>query len=198
MLPEAPADGPTAVGVSDTASLASTETPAVLVLVGVTDTASLSAADIATLFASGFYSASDTASLAATESASVEAIDESEPDTSAPSGGFLGAYDAWRAQRDRNERRRQEEAEEVEAISDEVSREIAKELREEERLEELRRLARLAEVYPATDIQDAKARVALERALERQTVAAFEALDRELRRAREEEEFVLLAVLLAA
>jgi hypothetical protein len=128
---------------------------------------------------------------------------QSEAETELPeeqagvSGGFLGAWDAWRANSERRKRKEEREAAEIEAIPDPVSREIALELREADRRAELARLADLAEKFPAT-IDNSRVQAAYTRALERQTLAALEALDRELLRMREEEEFMLLSMLMAA
>ena len=122
---------------------------------------------------------------------------EAAEEQAGASGGFLGAWDAWRANRERRLKKEAAQAPEIEAISDEVSREIAKELREAERRAELARLAELARKFPV-QIDNSRVQEAYLRVLERQNLAALEALERELERMREEEEFLLLSMLIAA
>jgi hypothetical protein len=95
-------------------------------------------------------------------------------------------------------RKREELEEETEAIEESVDRDIARFLREQEaqdaRRAELDRLGNIARRH--ADAAEARAyservAVALERAIEKGTFSALEALDREIERAQTEEELVL-------
>jgi hypothetical protein len=125
-------------------------------------------------------------------------------DTGAAGGWpiFSLRYEMELARRRKRERERRELEEESERIDEPVSREIASLLREQERKDdkraELDRLRVLAEGFAA---QEARAQygervsAALERALRQGNFSALEALDREIGRARrDEEDFLMLAV----
>lgn len=121
-----------------------------------------------------------------------------------PTGGwlFMNMYEA-ELQRRRREKEEREELERLtEGIEDALDRSIARLLREQEAKDakraEMERLAKLAKQN--ADIQAARAyservAAAFQSALEKGNFSALERLDRELQRAREEEEFLLLAMI---
>lgn len=122
-----------------------------------------------------------------------------------PTGGwlFLNLYEAELQRRRAREQKQRELAESVDEIQDALDRDIALLLHEKDAIEakrvDLERLGELAKVE--ADIQAAKqyserVAVAYQRAIEKGTYSALEALDRELTRAKEEEEFLVLSVLL--
>lgn len=119
--------------------------------------------------------------------------------TDQPTGGwlFLSTYES---ELQRRRKRKEEVEEDLEQITDSVDREIAEILRPElERDAELQRLRELA-------IKDANKRAAKQyservskaftRAINQGNRSAMEALDRELKRAQEEEEFLVTAVMM--
>jgi hypothetical protein len=117
--------------------------------------------------------------------------------------GFFNAYEAEQRRRRLRDRKRRELEEETEQIQDALDREIAELLREQEAIDEKRKdLDRLAAIAKANADLDAarqyseRVAVAYARALEKGTFSALEALDRELKRAHEEEEFLLTALLM--
>lgn len=121
-----------------------------------------------------------------------------------PAGGwgFLNQYNAEKQRQRALARRRKELEEESERIEDEVAREIAQLLRkqeaEDDRRKELKRLADLAKAN--ADIEAARqyserVATAYARALAKGNYSALEALERELRRAAEEEEWLLNATM---
>ena len=119
-----------------------------------------------------------------------------------PSGGWWYAYDFEYEQR----KRKKKELEALEAkakqIQDAIDRELAKELRkqekEQERLAELKRLAKLADKHKEELEQtlSQKAIFAVEQAIIKGTYSAMERLEREMRKAKEEEEFLLNAAII--
>jgi predicted ribosome quality control (RQC) complex YloA/Tae2 family protein len=122
-----------------------------------------------------------------------------------PAGGwaFYNDYQAELQRRRRRERDRQRLEEETEQIQDELDRAIAQELRKQERLDDKRKdYERLAELAKANaDLEAARqyserVATAYARAIEKGTYSALEALDRELQRANEDEEFLVTAVLM--
>ena len=142
-----------------------------------------------------YKTASDTASLTITDSASVVATT-----VETPSGGWgwFNRADAERARRISDRRKRKEDDEEVESIPDAIDREIAALLREQEAKDaeraELERLRSLARSYDGGDI-DARFARALDKAANARTLAAARMLDMEVARIREEEEFLMTALL---
>lgn len=128
-----------------------------------------------------------------------------EPEDDTATGGwlFLNQYEAELKRRRARDRRLRELEEETERIEDRVDREIAQLLRvqeaKDEKREDFDRLARLAKAN--ADIEAARqyserVATAFARAITKGNYSALEALDRELRRAREEEEFMVSALLL--
>lgn len=128
--------------------------------------------------------------------------------TEQPSGGwltFLNTYEQQRVRRRAEERKRQALEEETEQIEDSTDREIAQLLRIQEAKDAKRaELARLTALARANaDLEAARQyseRVAkaYQSVLEKGSRSAVERLEKELRRAREEEEFMLLAIMLAS
>lgn len=125
--------------------------------------------------------------------------------TEQPSGGwnFHIAYEQEQRRKRLAAKKRQELEEERQEIEDETAREIAELISRQEAEDEKRRdLERLAAIAKANaDLEAARAfservAVAYQRALEKGTFSALEALDRELRRAAEEEEFMQMALAL--
>lgn len=136
--------------------------------------------------------------------ATVDATDAviREQASSAGGWGFLNLYDAERQRRRARARRRKDLEEESERIENAVEREIARLLRkqeaEDDRRQELQRLAELARAD--ADIEAARqyserVATAYARALAKGNYSALEALERELRRAAEEEEWLLNATM---
>lgn len=122
-----------------------------------------------------------------------------------PSGGwpFLYTYESELNRRRDEARRRRDLEEESERIPDEVDRSIALLLREQEakdaerqNLERLATLARQNADVEAARQYSEKVAKAFARALAQENYSAIEALDRELRKAREAEEETLLTVTL--
>jgi hypothetical protein len=122
-----------------------------------------------------------------------------------PSGGwgFLNDFDLERRRRRAIARKRKELEEETEQIQDELDRAIAPELRKQEAIDEkrdsLNRLKELAKKH--ADIEAARqyserVATAFARALAQGNFSAMEALDRELQRARDEEDFMVQAFML--
>jgi PASTA domain-containing protein len=122
-----------------------------------------------------------------------------------PTGGWLfhNAYHAELHRRRARDRKRREIEEETEQIQNELDRAIAQELRKQERLDDKRkdyeRLAELAKAnadLEAARLYSERVATAYARALTKGTYSALEALDREMQRANEEEEFLATAVLM--
>lgn len=122
------------------------------------------------------------------------------------SGGwftFLNTYEHQQAKRRAEAKRRRELEEETERIEDATDREIAQLLRVQEAQDAKRQnLARLTELARQNaDLEAARQyseRVAkaYQAVLEKGSIAAAERLEKELRRAKDEEEFLLLAIML--
>lgn len=122
--------------------------------------------------------------------------------TDQPTGGwlFLNSYEAELQRKRARARRRKELEEESEQIQDAIDRQIAQLLRvqeaKDEKREDLKRLERLAKEH--ADLEAAKAYsaavgAAYAAALEKGTTSALSRLERELKKARDEEEFMALA-----
>lgn len=116
-------------------------------------------------------------------------------------GGFVYAYERELARRRRERKKRQEREEEAERIEEETSREIARFLHEQEandaRRAELQRLSELVETYARRGTEAAlseRVQKAISKAATKQTAWALYALERELKRAQEEESFLLEAL----
>jgi hypothetical protein len=129
----------------------------------------------------------------------LETVAVAEPEQSA-TGGFWFAFDQEMVRRDRERKKRQRLEEEAEKIQDKLDRELVIELRkaadERDRLDDLRKLSLLAEKHKKTIANNLSERVmlSLERALAKGNYSALEAFEREIKRAREEEEFLMSAV----
>lgn len=126
-----------------------------------------------------------------------------QPVASQPSGGGGLIYDYERemSRRRRERKRRQELEEESERIEEDTTREIARILREQEaqaaRRAELQRLSQLVEAYAGRGTESAlseRVQRAVDKAAQSQALYALYALERELQRAVEEEEFMILAL----
>ena len=126
------------------------------------------------------------------------------PDAQTYSGGFLYFESQYEREAGRRRRLRAQQLEleqETQAIKDDVDREIALLLREQEARElkrqELERLRVLAANLRADEARTAygeRVANALDRAIEKGTFSALAALDREIQRALEEEESLLLSI----
>ncbi len=124
---------------------------------------------------------------------------EPEAEPQSFSGGFEYAFERERRRRKKERERLEELKAEAERIEDETTREIARFMRQQEakdaRRDELTRLQSLVDRFKA-DAETTNERIerAVQKAAEKQTQWALFALERELERAREEEEFVLIAL----
>lgn len=126
-----------------------------------------------------------------------------ESDVSGGWATFLNTYERQIQRRREEARKRQELEEETERIPDPVDRSIAQLLREQEALD-----AKRADLRSTLDLARANADIeaarrysdrvaaALEAALKTETAKALARLEKELRKASEEEEALLLAVML--
>ncbi len=122
-----------------------------------------------------------------------------------PNWAFLNDYDAELQRRRARDQFRKLLDDETEQIQDDLDREIARELRKQEAIDERRKdLDKLAEIAKANaDLEAARQyseriATAYARAIAKGSFSALEALDRELRQAREEEEFLLTVLLMLA
>ncbi len=115
---------------------------------------------------------------------------------------FLNAWEAEQRKRKARDKRRRELEEETEQIQDALDRQIAQLLREQEakddKREDFKRTAELARAN--ADIEAARqyserVATAYARVIAQGNYSAIEALERELRRAAEEEEFMLQALM---
>lgn len=113
------------------------------------------------------------------------------------SGGFFFDFDRYSARRRKRQRELDEAEEAVESLAP-VDAEIARFLQAQERRDETRaqveQLYALAEKAKRQDMS-ARAYAALLAAQEKQTSGALEALEREMDRMHEEEEFALMLLL---
>jgi hypothetical protein len=129
-------------------------------------------------------------------------VEPEAAETEQPSGGGWGFHALELARRKRRKKRQQEIEEETEQIEDPTDRQIAKLLREQEAEDEgTQEFERLAEIVEDADLDAARqysAAVAdaFSKALETGKREAFVELERELKNAREEEEFLLTALLM--
>jgi hypothetical protein len=115
---------------------------------------------------------------------------------------FLSKYEKDLERRRRRDRERRELERETDEIQDELDRAIAQELRKQEALDAKRQdldslaaLAKQADLEAAREYSERVA-VAFARAVTQGNFSAMEALDRELQRARDEEEFLMLSMLM--
>lgn len=118
--------------------------------------------------------------------------------------GFLNSYDSYRQKKERDKRRLKRLLEEIKALESPIDREIAeilhKDTAEDTRLEQLAELERMvASSFRNSELEKARTyseRVAKAyvRANVQGNFSALEALEREIERAREEEEFLLIAI----
>lgn len=113
---------------------------------------------------------------------------------------FHNEYELELQRRRRRKKEREELEAETERIQDEIDRAIAQELRKQEALDEKRdNLSRLKELAKKhADLEAARqyserVATAFERALAQGNFSAMEALDRELQRARDDEDFMTMA-----
>ena len=122
--------------------------------------------------------------------------------TEQPTGGWLfhNAYEAELARRRKRKREREALEQETEQIQDDLDRAIAQELRKQEAIDEkrdnLNRLKELAKQH--ADLEAARqyserVATAYARAIAQENFSALEALDRELQRARDEEDMMTMA-----
>jgi hypothetical protein len=115
---------------------------------------------------------------------------------------FLRGYEKDLERRRRRDRERRELERETDEIQDELDRAIAQELRKQEALDAKRQdLDRLSALAKQADLEAAReyserVAVAFARAVTQGNFSAMEALDRELQRARDEEEFLMLSMLM--
>lgn len=126
--------------------------------------------------------------------------------TEQPSGGwlhFLNTYEQQLQRRRKRHEQRKELEEETEQIQDATDKEIAQLLRRQEAKDDKREdLARLASIAKANaDLESARrysasVASALEKALANESRRALIALDNELKKAKQEEEFLALAMLM--
>lgn len=128
-----------------------------------------------------------------------------EPQSDQASGGwlFLNTYEAEQQRRRARDKKRKELEDESEQIQDELDRAIALELRKQEATDDKRKdFDRLKELAKANaDLEAARqyserVGTAYARVLAQGNYSAIEALDRELKRAQEEEEFLLTAIMM--
>lgn len=117
-------------------------------------------------------------------------------------GGFFGAYEHLRIHREHERLRREQAEEDAQAIADARDREIAAFLHAQAKVDaeraELERLSRLVAQFADREAEEAfseRVRVAYARAHAQQNASAMLALDRELQRQIEEEEFCVLMTL---
>lgn len=122
-------------------------------------------------------------------------------------GGWLfrNEYDAEQQRRRARNRRRKELEEETDRIEDELDREIAQLIRQQEakddRREDIKRTAELVKAnadLEAARQYSAAVGAAFQAALEKGTTSAVDRLERELRKAQAEEEFLMMTILMMA
>lgn len=117
-------------------------------------------------------------------------------------GGLIVSFERQQARRRKRQRELEEAEEAVEQLADSVDREVAQLMQERERKAEFEdNLARLKRIVTAFDdavereAVSERVRVALARAQAQESVSAYLALQRELDRMLEEEEFAILMIL---
>lgn len=146
--------------------------------------------------------ATDTWGISWTESALVDTDAVAPPTTPESTGGFIAAYDLWRAHSQVMRRKLQDDEEQAleQTSADEAAQEIARFLHEQAKRdaqrEELARLRALVLAQPLPDELNERSREALRVAREKQTTGAMLALSRALIRQQEEEHFLVTAALM--
>ena len=127
-------------------------------------------------------------------------VTEVVADDETPTGGFWFDYDRELRKRKQERKERERLEEEAKQIQDRLEREIALEFRKQEtelaRVKELKRLAVLAEEHRKAIHANLSDKVikAADRAVRQGNYSAMEAFEREVFRAREEEEFLIMAL----
>jgi hypothetical protein len=118
------------------------------------------------------------------------------------SGGFYFAFERETERRRRERRKREEAEEETQQLQDDIDREIATLLHQQEaedaEAQELNRLKAMVAQFADKAAEEAmteRVRTAFVRANAKQNIASYLALEKELNRAMEEEEFMILMVL---
>lgn len=123
----------------------------------------------------------------------------SSGDTATSGGGFYFAFESQQRERRRRKKELEEAAEAAEALQDKVDAEIAKLLHEQQRKDEERanldRIKRLIAQYPKDKINVERVDKALDRARLKQTLSAYEELEREFARMQEDEDFLIMTML---
>ena len=122
-----------------------------------------------------------------------------DAEVSAFTGGFIQAFEIALAEREAKEREIEQLEYEAQQIQDSLDRKLAFEFRKQEKeelkLKEYKRIKKLAENHKKEVLElGDRVRKALDRAIQQETFSALEALDREIRKAREEEEFLTKSV----
>lgn len=117
------------------------------------------------------------------------------------SGGFYFDFHSHLERRRRRKRELEEAQEAEQELKDKVDREIAMLLHEQERKDEerkaLERLKGLVRQYADTKADTERVDRALKLAAQKQTLASYEALEREFKRMQEDEEFMFILSVLA-
>lgn len=118
----------------------------------------------------------------------------------APTAGWWNLYDLEMVRRERERKKRKKLEEEAEQLQDTIDKELVKALlaekKNQDRVAELKRLSALAERHMSRVEATVSPAVmqAAEAAITRGNYSAMERFERELRRAKEEEEFLAMAV----
>lgn len=116
-------------------------------------------------------------------------------------GGFWFDFEYEMARRRTRQREEDEEREAEERLKDEIDRNIAILLHEQERKDQerkaLERLRGLVSKYATEKTNNERLDRALSLAQQKQTLASYEALEREFARAQEDEELMFLLAMLA-
>ena len=129
---------------------------------------------------------------------SVAEVEEAEPE--AFTGGWAFEYQNEVVRRAKKKKELEELEEKAEKIADDLERQLAIEIHQEEkdkeRLAELKRLTKIAEKHEkaVTELGE-RVTKAYERAIIKQTFSAMEALERTIRQAKEEEDFLVRVTL---
>ncbi len=116
---------------------------------------------------------------------------------------FMMDFDVFRKKRDDDEEKRKKDLAKVKALKDKTDREIGellqRQIQKEARVKQIRELERLVAKTTAQDLIDAKAHnvaQAFARAALQKNFSAIEALEREMDRKIEEEDFLMLALVI--
>lgn len=186
---------PDVVGQSQASATAEIEALGLVVAVATAHSSTVPAGDVISQSPTAGSEVSAGATVTITVSLGEAAVQEST------AGGFLYAFEREQARRRRERKRRAELEQESERIADETTREIARILREQEakdaRRAELQRLSQLVDSYAQRNQEtelNARVQKAIAKAATKQTLWALYALERELQRAIEEEQFLLSAL----